>query len=96
MGDAPPTRCDGCGKSLNPLQAVMSQTRSGDNVCMNCVKARHRAAMDNTCKCGRQAVPEAPVTVGGYKVRVDGEVKNAGGRTFIPCKRCLGTIKQIS
>jgi hypothetical protein len=51
-------------------------------VCFDCVKARHRAAVKRKCACGRKAVPLPEV--GGR------------GRRFIPCRRCLGTIRQTN
>lgn len=49
-------------------------------VCFDCVKARHRAAVKRKCACGRKAVPAPEARM--------------GSRTWVPCRRCLGTIRQ--
>lgn len=64
--------------------------------CMKCIQSRAKAAQDGKCHCGNQAIPGEEISAGGYKVRVDGEVRNRGGRSWIPCQRCLGTIRQTS
>lgn len=64
--------------------------------CMACIKARHRAAMDGRCHCGRAKIPGEVKSVGGYAVLVDGKKVRRGGRSWIPCERCLGTIKQLT
>ena len=51
--------------------------------CMDAVKARHRAAVTHKCSCGRKARPREVGTV-------------PGGRRWIACDRCLGTIKQLN
>lgn len=68
--------CDACGDEYGWLPG----SRYGD-LCMNCVKARARAAMDGRCHCGRKAVPGS-------------ERGGNGRRSWIPCERCLGTIRQ--
>ena len=52
------------------------------DVCMDCTKARHRAVVNGKCTCGRKAKP--------------GATCKAYSRTWIPCQRCLGTIRQVS
>lgn len=49
---------------------------------MATVKARHRAAMNGQCHCGR--------------LRDPGDMRRIASRSWIPCQRCLGTIKQLS
>lgn len=68
--------CDGCGRPLNPVEALRW------TVCFGCTKARQRAVVAGRCCCGRQRVPGAPCA--------------AGSRRWIPCRRCLGTIRQLS
>ena len=53
------------------------------DICMDCVKSRQRAAQDGRCHCGRKAIP-GPERGG----------KPRGMRKWIPCERCLGTIRQ--
>ena len=48
---------------------------------MAVVRARHRAAMDHRCHCGKLKDPT--------------EVKRIYSRTWIACHRCLGQIKQL-
>lgn len=48
---------------------------------MATVRARHRAVLTKRCGCGRL---RDPVT------------KSVGSRVWIACKRCLGTVRQIS
>ncbi len=50
--------------------------------CMACIRARARAAMTGRCPCGRKAIP--------------GIERAVGSRRWIPCNRCLGTIRQLS
>lgn len=60
-------KCEGCGEA------------GLFNVCMPCVKARHRAAVTRRCSCGRKRR----------------EVLKAHlGREWISCERCLGTVRQ--
>jgi hypothetical protein len=53
-------------------------------VCMECTIARHRKVTKHggMCKCGRKRRP--------------GDLLDNGARSWIPCRRCLGTIKQVS
>lgn len=76
--------CAGCGKEwINIFQ--------DGGVCMDCVKARHRAVVNGgRCSCGRKAKPGK---VSGPVFKVNGRDI---GRKFIPCGRCLGVIKQIA
>jgi hypothetical protein len=67
--------CAGCDRPLGALEAGRY------TVCMECTRARHRAAHTKRCACGREARP-----VGPYRV---------GGRRWLSCRRCLGTIKQL-
>lgn len=53
--------------------------------CLECCKARQRAAHSGRCQCGRRARPEAELAPFG-----------ARGRRWIPCGRCLGTIRQTN
>lgn len=48
---------------------------------MDTVRARHRAALSKRCSCGKLRHPET---------------KSVGSRVWVACKRCLGTIRQIS
>lgn len=53
------------------------------DVCLACTKARHRAVVNHgRCSCGSK--------------RVEGEVIKHLGRSWVPCVRCLGTIRQLS
>lgn len=78
--------CEGCGKSFYNIF---------DNrpVCMDCVGARARVAFSGSCKCGNKKRPGA-VLGGAVVMRVGG--REIRGRSWIPCLRCLGTIKQVS
>ena len=52
-------------------------------VCMGCTKARHRAVLNRgKCGCGSKKVP--------------GDIARTGSRSWVPCNRCLGSIKQLS
>ncbi len=53
-----------------------------NGVCMECTKARAKAAGGGGCKCGNKKVPT--------------DVKKSGSRSWISCHRCLGQIKQLS
>ena len=51
--------------------------------CMACVRVRARAATTGgRCRCGRDAIP--------------GATRKVYSRSWIPCDRCLGTIKQLT
>ena len=52
------------------------------SVCLPCTKARQRAVVSRRCCCGRKRLPGEPCAV--------------GGRQWIPCRRCLGTIRQVA
>jgi hypothetical protein len=52
-------------------------------ICMGCVRSRARSAMDHRCHCGAKKIPGA-------------ERNNGLGRRWIPCERCLGTIRQTA
>ena len=69
--------CEGCGDSFRNF---LDQ----HPVCMDCVRARHRAATTTRggCKCGRKARPT--------------EEKAVGSRRWISCFRCLGQIRQLA
>lgn len=74
--------CEGCGDDfINIFDRVP--------VCMDCVAARGKCATTwrNTCKCGRKKNPGEVTTV---------RLGQTGERSWVPCKRCLGTIKQLS
>ncbi len=75
--------CEGCGKSWFNI------FRDGA-VCMDCVHARARVAFSGSCKCGRKA---RPGKLSGPVFRINGRDI---GRKFIPCKRCLGVIRQVA
>lgn len=52
-------------------------------VCMDCTRARHRAVIARgKCKCGGK--------------RREGEVVTQGPRSWIPCRRCLGAIREVT
>jgi len=53
-------------------------------VCLDCTKARHRTAV-NRGRCGCRAKDKRP-----------GEVVRQGPRAWIPCRRCLGAIKEVT
>lgn len=52
------------------------------SVCFVCTKARHRAVLARRCICGRRARP--------------GPVDRIGSRSWVPCLRCLGQIRQLT
>lgn len=53
------------------------------NPCLACVRARQRTAVSGgRCLCGRRARP--------------GDVLTHFSRSWVPCLRCLGTIRQLS
>jgi hypothetical protein len=52
------------------------------SVCLDCTKARARTATTHRCGCGRSARP--------------GSTQRIGSRSWVPCRRCLGTIRQLS
>ena len=54
------------------------------SVCLACTKARHRAAVARGRCCCRAAE------------RRPGELVTQGGRTWIPCRRCLGAIRAVT
>lgn len=61
------------------------------------VRARAASVAHNgRCVCGRLAIPGPERRTGGYVVVVDGERRARGGRSWVPCERCLGTIRQTS
>lgn len=80
-------KCEACEGDIGPVEGAMGSFP----IHMSCVKSRARAAQDGRCHCGSKRRPGPMQSVGGY--RVDGE--RHGGRQWIPCKRCLGTIKQV-
>jgi len=52
-------------------------------VCMECTRARARACgASGRCMCGRK--------------RIEGEALRVGSRSWVPCKRCLGSVRQLS
>jgi hypothetical protein len=52
-------------------------------VCMDCTRARHATAVNgNRCRCGQKAI--------------NGGIARIGSRSWIPCSRCLGVMKQLS
>ncbi len=51
-------------------------------VCLDCTKARQRAVASGRCACGGRAIP--------------GELCRVGSRSWIPCRRCLGSIRQVT
>lgn len=53
------------------------------DICMECIKARQRAVVYRKCCCGKSKIP-------------DENIKQVCSRKWIACKRCLGTIKQLS
>lgn len=50
--------------------------------CMPCIRSRQKAAMDGRCHCGSQ--------------KIAGAKRSIGSRSWIPCERCFGTIRQVS
>lgn len=64
--------CEGCNKLVIGLFGV----------CLECVKARHKAVLKRKCVCGNQKKPT--------------NIKRIGSRSWISCYRCLGQIKQLS
>lgn len=73
------TACSGCQRTIiSPAERVM-----GWDVCLDCTKARARAAFTHRCACGRKARPT--------------DVKGTPGRRqWIACFRCLGSIRQLA
>ena len=53
-------------------------------VCLDCTKARHRTVV-NRGRCGCRAADRRP-----------GEVVRQAGRAWIPCRRCLGAIREVT
>lgn len=55
------------------------------DICMGCVRARAKTATTGRgkCSCGSKKIPGPEVSVGGRY-----------GRAWIPCERCLGSIRQ--
>jgi hypothetical protein len=75
-----PALCIACDQPASPLDVGPH-----GHIHMTCARARARAAVDNHCRCGSQRRP--------------GEIQapfGARGRQWIPCLRCLGTIKQVA
>lgn len=73
------TDCEGCAQRIiTPGERAM-----GWEVCLDCTKARARAAFTRRCTCGRRARPT------GVKGR-------PGARQWVACERCLGTIRQVA
>jgi hypothetical protein len=51
-------------------------------VCLDCTRARHRAVIARgKCRCGAK--------------RREGEVVRQGPRAWVPCRRCLGAIRDV-
>jgi hypothetical protein len=51
------------------------------SVCFPCTRARHQAVLKGRCACGSSRRPADAVS--------------HLGRVWIPCRRCLGTIRQL-
>lgn len=68
------TRCEGCGTPLGAWEAHW-------RVCMDCTKARARAAFGGRCRCGRKR-----------RERLVG----ARFRSWVACDRCLGAVRNVS
>jgi hypothetical protein len=52
-------------------------------VCLDCTRARHRAVIARgKCRCGKKAR--------------EGDVVSQGPRSWIPCRRCLGAIREVT
>ena len=73
--------CEGCGCELNPVTILMCG--KGPMVCLDCVKARAKAAFGGRCTCGKKR-NENPTL---HKI---------GSRMWHTCDRCLGTTRQLS
>lgn len=70
--------CEVCGGPGD----MFTMTQGGP--CMSCVRARANTAQNGgKCRCGRKAIP-GPEAGGG----------RPGARSWIPCERCLGVIRQ--
>ena len=70
-------QCEACGEEFINLW-------DSHNICMDCVKARHRACVNRgKCSCGK-------------KRRVNPTIHQVGSRTWTSCDRCLGQVKQLS
>lgn len=53
-------------------------------VCLDCTKARHKAVIARgRCRCRREQ-------------RRPGDVVQQGPRRWIPCRRCLGMIEEVT
>ncbi|HNX49864.1 MAG TPA: hypothetical protein PLS53_01310 [Thermoanaerobaculaceae bacterium] len=50
--------------------------------CLDCTRARMRTALSGRCTCGKHKVPGEPCRV--------------NSRSWIPCRRCLGSIRQLT
>ena len=70
--------CEGCLKEMDVMGFLQGYT-----VCMDCVKARHKAVMRNG-KCGCRKADKRPREMGNKS------------RKWLGCDRCLGTIRQLS
>ena len=51
-------------------------------VCLDCTRARMRSVLSGRCTCGTHKVP--------------GELCRVGSRSWIHCRRCLGSIRQVT
>lgn len=84
-------KCVGCLASLNPVMALLG-AQDGMMICMDCVRARQKAAMGKGCKCGRKRRESEVKHAGG--ININGTMR--GGRSWISCLRCLGQVRQLS
>jgi len=67
--------CEGCGTPLGVIEGQRWQ------VCLDCTKARHRAAMNGQrCTCGAKR---------------NERVVTTPNRAWVACDRCLGVVRNL-
>jgi len=72
-------KCVAC----NTYEMTPVELANGWAVCMDCTRARQRAAMSHKCVCGPKKVRLSPL-------------HRIGSRTWVSCLRCLGQVAQYS
>lgn len=76
--------CVACTEPVEPVELAMTNPSVGP-IHTSCVHARARAAQSNNrCRCGGARRPGEVLAPFGRR-----------GRRWIPCLRCLGTIRQV-
>jgi hypothetical protein len=51
--------------------------------CLDCARARQKAAMSGRCSCPK-------------RLRRESKVKRVGSRSWVGCDRCFGSVRQLS